>query len=112
MAAIREIVLGGVTEAKCAGCRKEIELAKQQDPSAQLYCEQKGICIYTHEPKVRLMYNEQCVLDDVIDFLSTQQILSHNQDYRKMIIELAGYWTSLEAKKSRKQRKEHGNTRR
>ena len=87
-----------MTEEKCWKCRREYARDNGKKPK----CETENKCVYTGKPRIKLSFNETKILNEMYDFLATEEIISKDYEHRQMIIGLAGYYMKLKQEKDGK----------
>lgn len=93
---MQEYALHGWNEEKCAKHRQNAK-----EGNFQTQCDREGTCVYTGAPRIKLTYEEYKMLQEVLDFSNTRQILSDNFDHRQRIIYLAGQLAKMQAESER-----------
>lgn len=93
---MQEYVLHGWSEEKCAKHRQNAI-----EGNFQTRCDRDGTCIYTGAPHVKLNYSEYELLQDIIDYINTNQILDTDKERRRTIIRLGGKLREMQAAKAK-----------
>ena len=62
-------------------------------------CDREGRCDFTGTSRMHLSFDEYCLLNEVIDFMNTGEILSKDKEHRMMIIHLKNELIALREKK-------------
>lgn len=73
------MILQGVTETRCRKCKHNYFLQDLQPPCVN------GDCIITHRPKTRLNFQDYLMLQKLLDYHSTGQMIDKNIDTRELL---------------------------